>query len=354
MAASNSRALYTSEELLAGLELDDPLGFASTFDFLTFREFIAAGGPTPKTLRTRSDQALHDAAIADALRRHVATDRPRLVGVMGGHKVSRRDDAYEAIVHLSRAITREGHTIVTGGGPGAMEAAHVGAYFALSTDEELAKAIGDLRQADELPNLSKVLLDDGRINPAREPELRKAHLWLKAALSAKARLSGSPGISLAIPTWRYGQEPTMPFATRYAKYFLNSLREEALVTEATLGIIYARGGGGTIREIFQDVEENYYAASAEAFTPMVFFDPDDYWSDNRVGIRLDTTLNRVFRVSRKGKGDAEARLEKVVFTTDVVRIVALLGAQAPEQQRKQRALLANDPMQLEAATWNRA
>lgn len=59
----------------------------------------------------------------------------------------------------------------------------------------------------------------------------------------------------------------------YAKYFQNSIREEALVAKARTGIIYARGGGGTLREIFQDVEENYYEEETSKFTPMIFFDP---------------------------------------------------------------------------------
>jgi hypothetical protein len=61
------------------------------------------------------------------------------------------------------------------------------------------------------------------------------------------------GESLAIPTWEYGNEPVMPFATAYAAYLQNSIREASLVRECFAGIVYARGGGGTIREIFQDV-----------------------------------------------------------------------------------------------------
>jgi hypothetical protein len=54
----------------------------------------------------------------------------------------------------------------------------------------------------------------------------------------------------------------MPFATHYAKYYQNSIREEALVNNSRAGIIYGRGGGGTMREVFQDVERNYYATAA--------------------------------------------------------------------------------------------
>ena len=49
--------------------------------------------------------------------------------------------------------------------------------------------------------------------------------------------------SLAIPTWLYGAEPTMPFATHYGKYFQNSIREEALISNSRAGIIYGQGAG---------------------------------------------------------------------------------------------------------------
>ena len=54
----------------------------------------------------------------------------KLVGVMGGHSLLRTDPMYRDIVHIGRELSREGFLMVTGGGPGAMEAAHVGAHFA--------------------------------------------------------------------------------------------------------------------------------------------------------------------------------------------------------------------------------
>jgi len=101
--------------------------------------------------------------------------------------------------------------------------------------------------------------------------------WTSAALSARGEVDAEPGISLAVPTWLYGSEPTTTFATVYAKYFQNSIREETLVTQGRSGVLYAQGGGGTSPEIFQDVEIHYYVNKAEAFTPMIFVDPDGYW-----------------------------------------------------------------------------
>jgi len=113
----------------------------------------------------------------------------------------------------------------------------------------------------------------------------------------------------------------MPFATHYAKYFQNSLREEALVNNSRVGIIYGQGGGGTMREVFQDVERNYYVSAPDDFTPMVFFDKQGYWRNaathdhaNTVktfGIKLDDaipTLVKLGLCSRMQLSDAQLNL----------------------------------------------
>ena len=167
---------------------------------------------------------------------------------------------------------------------------------------------------------------------------------MAAAIEARALLPDEVPRSLAIPTWLYGNEPTMPFATAYAKYFQNSIREEALVRESQTGIVYARGGGGTIREIFQDVEENFYTESPKTFTPMIFFDPDDYWRRHaeiepgtgtvtRGGLKLDEVVTKTFELGRAKKQDAKECLAKVLFTVDFDEIVAVLDAQSPMATR---------------------
>jgi hypothetical protein len=94
------------------------------------------GGAAPKTLDNRLAQAGHDARIAEALK--VFLDRPsapKLVGIMGGHGLPRSTTgAYAAVARLAKHLTREGYLIVTGGGPGAMEAGHLGATFGGATD----------------------------------------------------------------------------------------------------------------------------------------------------------------------------------------------------------------------------
>jgi predicted Rossmann-fold nucleotide-binding protein len=48
---------------------------------------------------------------------------------MGGHATTRSSPEYRNIVHLARLLARSGFLVMTGGGPGAMEAANLGAYL---------------------------------------------------------------------------------------------------------------------------------------------------------------------------------------------------------------------------------
>jgi hypothetical protein len=69
-------------------------------------------------------------------------------------------------------------------------------------------------------------------------------------------------VSLGIPTYRYGHEPSNRFATFHAKYFSNALREDILLGICTGGIIFTRGGPGTRQEIFQAACHNHYTIDA--------------------------------------------------------------------------------------------
>ncbi|MFC7502147.1 LOG family protein [Nocardioides sp. CPCC 206347] len=312
--------LYSADELLDGFSTG---GFTGTWDFGIFREFMRTGGAAPGSAARRK-QALHDATISDALMGYLLSELP-LVGIMGGHKVHRDSPAYRAVAELTNTLAGE-FLVASGGGPGAMEAAHVGA--AAPDLETVDRLINRLSAEPELPRLIDIVDRGGNVIGTPET-LAAAERWLAAGIDARSLLK-EVRPSLAIPTWLYGQEPTMPFATAYAKYFHNSIREEALVKQSAAGIIYARGGGGTLREIFQDVEENYYAPSANAFTPMIFFDPEGYWQRDfggtADGIDLDDLLRRIIVKARAGTGDANQCLAKIHFTTDVDEVLEALRA----------------------------
>jgi predicted Rossmann-fold nucleotide-binding protein len=197
-------------------------------------------------------QRLHDHAIDDALVEHLAHHRD-VVAVMGGHSMLRSDPQYAVVAELGRAIAREGWHVATGGGPGAMEAANLGAWLANHPDDALATTIGLLRV---------------------EVDFRRSDGYLSAGETVLERFPNGAA-SLAVPTWFYGHEPTNQFATHIAKYFANSIREDGLLAVATRGVVFTPGSAGTMQEVFQDATQNHYAVFG-AVSPMVFLGTE-FW-----------------------------------------------------------------------------
>ncbi|MPV35756.1 Rossmann fold nucleotide-binding protein [Georgenia subflava] len=190
-------------------------------------------------------KALHDHSIDDALRDVVGGRN--LVGIMGGHALARGSAPYAAAAHLAHRLAGAGLTVATGGGPGAMEAANLGAYLSTWPSSVLEEALETLAAV-----------------PGFVPSVQD---WAGAAFDVLDRWPGGAR-SVGIPTWHYGHEPPNAFATDIAKYFKNAIREDILLHLATAGIVFLPGAAGTVQEIFQDACENYYADTS-AVAPMV-------------------------------------------------------------------------------------
>lgn len=206
-------------------------------------------------------QRLHDHAIDDALSEHLARYRD-VVAVMGGHAVRRTDPAFRIVAELGRSMTRQGWHVATGGGPGAMEAANLGAWLAPHDDGALDIALALL---------------------ASEADYRRADPYLRAGQAVlEAYPNGSS--SLAVPTWFYGHEPTNQFADRVAKYFANSIREDGLLAIATRGVVFSPGSAGTVQEVFQDATQNHYDVFG-VVSPMVFLGTS-FWTDDLPAVPL--------------------------------------------------------------------
>lgn len=234
--------------LYSPAELYDVTPYADSLDSRAYAWAIEEH--SPESLLSR---ALHDEGVDQALGRWCA-DRD-LVGVMGGHAALRGSEVYVAAARLGRLLGR-GHTVATGGGPGAMEAANLGASLAGADEDALDRALAVLA---EVPTF-RPSIDD----------------WVASAWRAKALVT-DPAASLGVPTWHYGHEPPNLFATAIAKYFRNAQREAILLQVCDAGIVFLPGAGGTVQEVFQDACENYYAAE-DKVAPMVLVGAR-YWTE---------------------------------------------------------------------------
>ncbi|MEE2527507.1 Rossmann fold nucleotide-binding protein [Pseudarthrobacter sp. J75] len=245
--------LYAPQELYAGL---DSRPYEELPDALIYQWSIQPGQRHKLTATLAA--ALHDHAIGDALDEFLEQGRQAggsFVGVMGGHAAQRGTPEYAAAAMLGRKLALAGRTVATGGGPGAMEAANLGAYLSGTTPAETESALASLASV-----------------PGFRPSVSA---WAREAAAVVERYpDGTP--SVGIPTWFYGHEPPNYFATHIAKYFANAVREAVLLELCDGGIVFLPGAAGTVQEIFQDACENYYGA-VQTVTPMVLVGRE-YWT----------------------------------------------------------------------------
>lgn len=237
--------LYTADELYAGL--DD--GYDSTADARAYhwsRDASIDHDAFVTLLR-----AIHDDSISDALAEIVVGRQ--VVGVMGGHAMARDSKEYAGAAQLGHELAALGFVVATGGGPGAMEAANLGAFA-------------------PTPGLIEEVLALLADPPLFAPSV---NAWAQSAMEARDILltareeTESPSCSVGIPTWFYGHEPSNVFCTGIAKYFSNALREDDLISRSNAGIIILSGAAGTVQEIFQAVTPLYYARLGDPLPRLV-------------------------------------------------------------------------------------
>ncbi len=262
--------LYTGGELFKGFDFGQPLSWAQTEDFTIYRHFVMEGRSMPTNPFMGMMQALHDNAISQSTSALIAGRK--VVAIMGGHKMERDSSDYKNVALIARRLARAGLLVCSGGGPGAMEASHLGASLSAGSDKHLDDALALLKPNAVVPALANIIDPKGVIN---QTLVGQAHAWFKPAYELASSI-GSATASLAIPTWHYGHEPSTPLATHIAKYFQNSIREDGLLAIAQQGIVYVEGKAGTIQEIFQDGAQNYYRTFGQ-FSPMVLLGAQ-YWT----------------------------------------------------------------------------
>ncbi|MFC8618317.1 LOG family protein [Micromonospora purpureochromogenes] len=294
--------LYTPEELAAGFAEG---GFAGMYDTRVYAHFREHGGALPD-VREALGQRLHDHgvdnALVDATRSWLATHGPQsVVGVMGGHAVPRGSVPYRMAAVLGWELARADRLVVTGGGPGVMEAANLGAFLAGRPAEELTAAIDLLAVAPDFTDHDRYT--------AAALEVRERYATGPAVPQQRApELDWARSGGLAIPTWLYGHEPANLFAGRIAKYFSNAIREDTILRLARGGIVFAPGRAGTVQEVFQAATKTYYGTDG-ASGAYVFLDRA-YWTRE---LPIESLLRPLFAASPFGD------LSTTVHLTDDVR-----------------------------------
>jgi predicted Rossmann-fold nucleotide-binding protein len=241
--------LYSIEDLLR------PAPSGVTVDQEIYCDYISKGKFSADIIEALC-RRLHDDGIDDALQ-HFLGDIGVLncVGFMGGSSNLRTDQFYKKTAYTARLLTLDGLFVVSGGGPGMMEAANLGAYFATYNENDLDSALTILARAPRYSDKD----------------------WMATALEVKVKFP-SGAASLGIPTWFYGFEPTNAFSKHIAKYFDNSVREGGLIQVGKRGVIFAPGSAGTRQEIFMDSAQNQYGTTG-FYSPMIFLGRQQYQID---------------------------------------------------------------------------
>ena len=232
------KGLYTGDELMQGYTPSDPEG---ALDRKIARYFVAAGGRNPPSAAEAIAQRLHDFGIDRALTAWLEGSggpAPKVVGVMGSHSTPRSDRHYAVVAELGWRLARAGYLVATGGGPGLMEAANLGAYLSRYPDR------GVLDRALALLGEAPVFASDHRA-------------YIETTRGVLAELPNG-AISLGVPTWVYPDEPVNLFSSHIAKYFSNSMREEGLIAIGNHGLVVASDTPGSVREVFQAAEQDSY------------------------------------------------------------------------------------------------
>ncbi len=278
-------SLYRPEELYAGIR---SRGYGETPDAKSYRWMRSTQGDVFAELVRH----LHDLAMEDAVAElHDGTQRrPSVVSIMGSHRLARTSPAYAEVARLAMLVARRGHIVATGGGPGAMEAANLGATVGGSET---------WRDGPEAERGVRAVVASIGAHPNCGSTDDDISFWAVAGLTAAERYVHGRLRSIGVPTWFYGHEPPNPFAQLHAKYFANALREDRLLRLASEAIIVTDGRAGTVQEIFQAAVLIHYGDPHQP-RPRLILVGSSIWEDSIPAMPLLRSLANEVRDGQWG------------------------------------------------------
>jgi len=288
------KVLYSPEDLYAEFEPSRPETYSETLDARVYRHWQQSGGPSGAGMVESLARRIHDHSITSGIE-DLIVGRD-VVAIMGGHNLRRDSDGYAQVARVARSLCRTGKLLASGGGPGAMEATHLGCWLSDDQDHKLDEALSGLGVT---------------------PSFENPGAWLATAFAVRNQFGAHTAAteSLGIPTWLYGHEPPNVFATHIAKYFANAIREDGLLTIARHGVIFTPGSAGTVQEVFQDVTQNHYETVGPP-SPMVFLGRA-FWTDDLPVLALIDAV-----------GASKRWLDEVFVTDDEDEAVAFITTHA--------------------------
>ncbi|EPC8408772.1 hypothetical protein ACR3AM_003033 [Bacillus thuringiensis] len=141
--------LYNPFDLLKDFDPHNPLSLATTPDFQSYIYFVQQGRTTISDPYAAMMEAMHDTSIGRGLNAFLKSEmqagRHPFV-IMGGHREPRGSKIYREVARIAQLLSESGFIVASGGGPGCMEATHLGALYAGRPADSLTSTINKLAE----------------------------------------------------------------------------------------------------------------------------------------------------------------------------------------------------------------
>ncbi|MFQ6421217.1 MULTISPECIES: hypothetical protein [unclassified Bacillus (in: firmicutes)] len=141
--------LYNPFDLLKDFDPHNPLSLATTPDFQRYIYCVQQGRTTISDPYAAMMEAMHDTSIGRGLNAFLKSEMQagrHPFAIMGGHREPRGSKIYREVARIAQLLSESGFIVASGGGPGCMEATHLGALYAGRPADSLTSTINKLAE----------------------------------------------------------------------------------------------------------------------------------------------------------------------------------------------------------------